>query len=355
MRKIWGYLFLSFVGICVLGGVWWMIQQPKEYKYGVDVGSAGGYTMLPDFNHNYLTDQHGRIILPFTTGGPVSKGWPGSSQATNLGMIQPLPYKITVRWYSIAEDQFWEGEALFNQKQLEYYSHKLAGSFDFIVNYAPGGLITVWMSGGEGEIYLITQFKAHQINDVDWDEFITPLFGKFKESREQYLNYQRRGIKGETRYCNLSKEIQKEIREHRVPDAEPWLRLMHRYSWVLRTNNLYDLKKYSVVYVNGEQYKTLQINNQTEPRAIPFVIITDIEDIKTHQSIRLVYTFNKEEIINAFENLAKETGTEPIQLYLDIDEKLTKVDLYLIKNSQKIEIKNVKISREKAPSSAEEL
>lgn len=349
MRKVFGYLFLILIGILILGGVWWMIQQPKEYKYGVEVGSAGGYTMLPDFNHNYFTDQQGRIILPFTTGGPVSKGWPGSDQATNLGETQILPYKITVRWYSIAEDQFWEGEAFFDQKQLEYYSHKLARSLDFIVNYAPGGLVTVWMSGLEGEIYLITQFKAHKIDNVNWDEFITPLFGKFKESRGRYLEYQLKGTKGKTRYCNLTKEIQQEIKEHKVPDAEPWLRLMNRYSWVLKTNNLYKLKKYSVVYVNGEQYKTLQMNTQSDSRAVPFVIISDIEDIKTHQPIRLVYTFNKEEIIDAFEKLSKEPGSEPMQLYLDIDDKLTKVDLYLIKGSQKIEIKNVKISREKAP------
>ncbi|MDI2091881.1 DUF2931 family protein, partial [Commensalibacter oyaizuii] len=289
MRKIWGYLLLLITGISILGGVWWMLQ-PKEYEYIAQVGSAGGYTMLPDFNHNYLTDQQGRIILPFTTGGPVSKGWPGSDQATNVGEVQVLPYKITVRWYSIAEDQFWEGEALFDQKVLEHYAQLLGDDLtSLIVNYAPGGLVTVWMSGG-GNIYLITQFKAHKIDNVDWDDFITPLFGKFKESRERYLKYQLTGTKGKTRYCNLTKEIQQEIREHRVPDAEPWLRLMHKYSWVLKTNNLYELKRYSAVYANGEQYDTLQINNQTEPRAVPFVIITDIEDIKTHQPIRLVYT-----------------------------------------------------------------
>jgi len=347
MRKILGYLFLILIGILILGGVWWMIQQPKEYKYGVEVGSAGGYTMLPDFNHNYFTDQQGRIILPFTTGGPVSKGWPGSDQATNLGETQILPYKITVRWYSIAEDQFWEGEAFFDQKQLEYYSHKLARSLDFIVNYAPGGLVTVWMSGLEGEIYLITQFKAHKINNVNWSEFIIPLMDE-DISRTKYLDRQiQKG--GKSYYRVIDDKVQQEIREHRVPDAEPWLRLMHRYSWVLKTNSLYELKRYSAVYVNGEQYDTLQINNQAEPRAIPFVIITDIEDIKNQQPIRLVYTFNKEEIIDAFEKLSKEPGSEPMQLYLDIDDKLTKVDLYLIKGSQKIEIKNVKISREKAP------
>lgn len=347
MRKILGYLFLILIGILILGGVWWMIQQPKEYKYIAQVGSAGGYTMLPDFNHNYFTDQQGRIILPFTTGGAVSKGWPGSDQATNVGEVQVLPYKITVRWYSIAEDQFWEGEALFDQKVLEHYAQLLGDDLtSLIVNYAPGGLVTVWMSGG-GNIYLITQFKAHKIDNVNWSEFIIPLMDE-DISRTKYLDRQiQKG--GKSYYRVIDDKVQQEIREHRVPDAEPWLRLMHRYSWVLKTNSLYELKRYSTVYVNGEQYDTLQINNQTDPRAIPFGLITVIEDNKTHQLIRLDYTINKEEIIDAFEKLSKEPGSEPMQLYLDIDDKLTKVDLYLIKGSQKIEIKNVKISREKAP------
>lgn len=347
IRKILICLYLLLTGIFILWGVWWMMQQPGEYKYSVDVGSAGGYTMLPDFNHNYFTDQQGRIILPFTTGGPVSKGWPGSDQATNLGETQVLPYKITVRWYSIAEDQFWEGEALFDHKKLEHCLPLFAGYFShFIVNYAPGGLVTVWMSGN-GARYIVTQFKAHKIDNVDWSKFIIPLIGE-DINRTKYLNHQLNGMKGKTFYSNLTKEIQQEIREHRVPGAESWLRLMHKYSWILKTNTLYDLKFYLTTYVNGEQYYTVQ-NEQTQSRAIPSKIITIIEDHKTHQRIRLDYDFNKDEIINAFEKLAKEQGSEPIQLYLDIDEKLTKVDLYLIKGSQKIEINQVKISREKAP------
>ncbi|MDI2091909.1 DUF2931 family protein, partial [Commensalibacter oyaizuii] len=235
----------------------------------------------------YFTDQQGRIILPFTTGGPASKGWPGSDQATNVGERQVLPYKITVRWYSIAEDQFWEGEALFDQKVLEHYAQLLGDDLtSLIVNYAPGGLITVWMSGG-GNIYLITQFKAHKIDNVDWSEFIIPLMDE-DVSRKQYLDYQMQA-KGKNYYRVIDDKVQQEIREHRVPDAEPWLRLMHKYSWVLKTNNLYELKRYSAVYVNGEQYDTLQINNQAEPRAIPFGLITNIEDRKTHQPIRLDY------------------------------------------------------------------
>lgn len=347
MRKIWVYLFLFISGILFLGEIGWMIQQPQEYQYSVDVGSAGGYTMLPDFNHNYFTDQQGNIILPFTTGGPVSKGWPGSDQATNLGEQQVLPYKITVRWYSIAEDQFWEGNTVFDQKKLEQCLQSLGGRLNnFIVNYAPGGLVTVWMSGN-GLRFLVTQFKAHQIDDVDWSKFITPLMAE-NVNRKQYLLYQMQ-VKGKNYYRVIDDKVQQEIREHKVPDAEPWLRLMYRYSWVLKTNNLYNLKYYSTTYVNGEQYYTYQ-NEQTPPRAIPLKLITIIEDNKTHQLIRLDYYFNKDEIITAFEKLAKEPGKEPIQLLLDIDEKLTKVDVYLIKASQKIEIKQVEVSRKEPPS-----
>lgn len=148
----------------------------------------------------------------------------------------------------------------------------------------------------------------------------------------------------------ISEKTRKEILEHKVPGAEPWLRLMNKYSWVLKTNNLYELKDYLVYYVSGEQYFIYQNQDQIKPKAVPIRLITFIRDKKTRKDIYLDYDFNQDEIIDAFEKLAKETGSEPIQLYLDIDEKLTKVDLYLIKGTQKIEIKQVKISRNKVPS-----
>lgn len=352
-------LILTFIFIVV--GTWIMFDSKKKldnFAYSVRVGSAGGYPALLDFNHNYFIDKNGKILLAFTSyGGPANEGWGQGQQATGgLEGAMPLPYAIKVRWFSIAENQFWQGEAVLDQEKLEQLKQYKVNNIlypgtglflanvSFVVNYGTGGLVTIWVSN-DGERHLLTQFQAKKIDEPNWNQFIQPVLGE-KISRKDYLSEQIR----RNDYSVLSENIRQEVLNHKVPGAEPWLRLMKTYSWVLKTNDLYKLKDYETTYVNGEQYYTYQNQNQTKPRAIPKSLITLMEDHKTHQIIRLDYEFNQDEIIDAFEKLAKDTGSEPIQLYLDVDAKLSKVDLYLIKGSQKIEIKQVGISREDPPS-----
>ncbi|MDI2111754.1 DUF2931 family protein [Commensalibacter nepenthis] len=349
-------IIFGLILVLILVGGFKMLTASKEYQYDVNVASAGDYSVLLDFNHNYFTNQANKIVMAFTSfGGPPMEAWGGGEQATPLGLKQELPYKITVRYFSIPENQFWEGSAILDQeklKQLENYkiNNIITGSyriflenFTFYIAYAPGGLVTVWIFGG-GEQYVVAQFKAHKIEEPNWDRFVQGVFGE-QMSRKRYLADQMAPEKFTNFNRVISEKIRKEILEHKVPGSEPWLRLMNKYSWVLKTNNLYELKDYKTTYANGEQYYSYQNQDQTKPRAVPISLITFIRDKKTHKDIRLDYEFNQNEIIDAFEKLAKETGPEPIQLYLDIDEKLSKVDLYLIKDSQKIEIKKVEISR----------
>lgn len=353
-------LILAFIFIVV--GTWIMIDPKKKldnFAYDVLVGSAGGYSALLDFNHNYFVDKNGKILLAFTSyGGVANKSWGWGEQATGgLEGAMALPYAIKVRWFSIPENQFWQGEAVLNQEKLEQLKQYKVNNIlypgtglflanvSFVVNYGTGGLVTIWVSN-DGEQFLLTQFQAKKIEEPNWDSFIQPVLGK-KISRKDYLASKMNLKNGGSA---LNANIRQEVLDHKVPGAEPWLRLMKTYSWVLKTNDLYELKDYETTYVNGEQYYTYQNQDQTKPRAIPKSLVTLMEDRKTHQIIRLDYDINQDEIINAFEKLAKEQGSEPIQIYLDIDEKLTNANLYLIKGSQKIEIKQVVVDREDPPS-----
>lgn len=281
-------IFLILVFILIAVGTWIMIDPKKKldnFAYDVLVGSAGGYSALLDFNHNYFVDKNGKILLAFTSyGGAASDSWGWGSQATGgLEKAMALPYAIKVRWFSIPENQFWQGEAVLNQEKLEQlkrYKPKkilysegklfLANSV-FIVNYGTGGLVTIWVFG-DGEQFLLTQFQAKKIEEPNWDKFIQPALGE-KISRKDYLAYQKNLKNGGSA---LNANIRQEVLDHKVPGAEPWLRLMKTYSWVLKTNDLYKLKDYETTYVNGEQYYTYQNQDQTKLRAIPKRVLSQI-------------------------------------------------------------------------------
>lgn len=341
-------LIVGMIAI-IIGGT--MFSGSKEYEYGVRLGSAGGYKMIPDFNHNYFTDQQGKILLPFTMGGPAEKGWGAGDQATDVGNKQPLPYRITVRWFSIAENQFWEGRAVLDQEKLEWLKHYKVNNilypsnnyffkyFNFVVNYAPGGLVTVWVVG-DGERYLVAQFHAKKADDIDWDSFIGSALNE-NISRKQYLAYQMQA-KDKNYYRVISDEIQKEIKENKVPDSSPWLRLMHKYPWSLKVNSPFILKNYFTKYVNGEQYYFRK--DQDLSRAVPFELITFLENTTTKEAVRIDFTFDQDEMINDFEELSKDPSNIPIEMYFDMNQGMTQVSVFLIKGQHKIELHKGSVS-----------
>lgn len=348
-------LIVGMIAI-IIGGT--MFSGSKEYEYGVRLGSAGGYKMIPDFNHNYFTDQQGKILLPFTTGGPAPTSWRGGGQATDVGNKQPLPYGITVRWFSIAENQFWEGNAVLDQEKLEWLKHykvnnalapqrdNVLSYFSLIVNYAPGGLVTVWISG-VGERYLVAQFHAKKVENIDWDSFIASALNE-NISRKQYLAYQMQA-KGKNSYRVISDKIQKEIKENKVPDSSPWLRLMHKYPWNLKVNSPFILKNYFTKYVNGEQYYFRK--DQDLSRAVPFELITFLENTTTKEAVRIDFTFDQKEIMDDFEKISKDQNNTPIEMYFDMNPDMTQVSVFLIKGQQKIELHKGNVSLRASSSS----
>lgn len=345
--------------LLVILGSWVMQRENNIYEYGVDVGVADGYLALLDRTNNYFTDQNGKKLLGFTSfGGSPMTAWGGGEQATAMGIKAPLPYGVKVRWFSIAENQFWEGEAVLNQEKLEQLKHykikdifysrhdRLLDYSVFSVDYAPGGLVTIWI-GGSSEQYLVAQFRAKKVEEPNWDLFIQGALGE-KISYKDYLAYLKKKADGP---ALLNDKIQKEILEKKVSGADPWLRLMNQYSWFLKANDLYELKGYFTNYLNGEQYFTYSNQDQTKIiRAIPFNIAVLLKSCKTKETIFLDFDFNKEEIMEAFEKLSKEQqGSEPIQLYLEINDNISEVSIFLMKGTEKIELEKVKITRKDVP------
>lgn len=349
------YLILGLIGFFITFGSFTMANSAAHiYHYSINVGTAPKYDVLFDFDQNYFTDSKGQPLLRFTAiGGSPASDWGDGDQATSLSEQNLLPTGIKVRWFSVAEDQFWEGEHLFNQQLLQQLSTYQVNNiidrsenlfmkhFDFNVYVVPGGLVTVWIRGA-GNVYVLAQFQARKVEENDWASFSRVLQrGKhFTISRADYIK--ERLTDPDT---VMGRETQQEIAKGTVPiNSAPWKRLMNSYAWVLTVNDEFTLTDYFTRYSTAEQYYTYRTEDQyaLKPRPVPKYLSYYILD-KNKQLHRLNLYLDLEETMSAFETLATENASnETIKLHLSIDSAVKNIDVYLMKGKQSIELKKIK-------------
>lgn len=326
----------------------------KTYHYSIDVGSPPKYEMIYDFDQNYFTDKAGKPLIRFVIiGGSPADEWGMGSQATLLSERNPLPTGIKVRWFSVAENQFWESSYQFNQQTLSRLSqtqindiinrqtYNMTDYLSFTVYTVPGGLVTVWINIG-GERYILAQFQAKKVDEPNWDQFTQVLQrGKnYHISREDFI--QERLTETNT---DMGKYTQQEITEGKLPtDSAPWKRMMLTYPWVLGVNDEFTLKDYYTRYTSAEHYYTYQDQNQLTlpPRPVPIYLSYYIEEAQTKTLHRLNLYLDPEETMSAFAQLNKvNPQSAPIELFLSIDQAVRDIDVYVIKGQQTIELKKI--------------
>lgn len=323
----------------------------KEYRYSIDLGASEHYPMLYDFDNNYLTDQQGNILLPFAViYGSSGDQWGRGEQATSISERNPLPTGIKVRWFSVTENQFWEGEYHFNQQFLENLSHytiddllyrskvKFADYFGITVYTVPGGLVTVWIGNG-AEQFLLAQFQAKKVEEENWDYFSQRVLKRQQKiSREDYIK--------EIFSRPTMQQTAKELGEGKKPSSTYWQQLMKTYPWQLTLSEGFTLKGYSAWYLNGEKYYTYQQDNQlAKNRPVPRDFTFYFEG-NGHTLQRFDFIPDPEEIKQAFATLALTPPLdEPMNLHLVIAKDIKNLDAFLIKGDNKIELKHIKVRR----------
>lgn len=337
-------------GLCIINSA-----LAKNYDYAIRVGAPREYEMVYDVNQNYFYDQNGKPLLYFTAvGGSPSNDWAEGSQATSLSEYLPLPTGIHVRWFSVAENQFWEANYLFNQALLTRLSHYKVNHiirksknvfmkyFDFTVYAVPSGLVTVWISGG-GEIYLLGQFQAHKVDEPDWDSFAkSTLQWRELPNRQDFIKERLNDPD------SAMSTIKAQLAAGKLPSSAPWKRFMHTYHWSLTVNDEFILKDYWAWYINGEKLYSYDGVKQTAPKAVPYFISFYIASNDSKKQLnRLNIEFDKEEIMAGFEQLTKAGSlTDDITLHLNIDPDFKELHAFLIKGNKSLELNNINPSLE---------
>ena len=337
-------IILLMLGIAVFS-IWKVFMTEQTYRYQVLTSSPNGYEGLIESTNSYLMDKKGQIITGF--GGSRDFGdWGGGVQSSSLSHY-PLPASFKVRWYSLAEKQYWEGQfelphekvkALFSQtkKQIDILSEIPYQSeisfYYFIINVTPGGGVFVWINGHK--LDYVGFFQAHKIPPMDWAEMQDYTFG-FKAPKE---NLEQDNL--ETARERLSAQEAAAIAAGKIPGVEHWKRRQQYYDWRFVVDEPFVLKDYQTRYSSGEYWFTYveqagQYHHEAVPESINFVI----ED-KGGKRERLQVKFDEEQMMHDFKELAE--GGNKVTLRLKFDKDLTEVEPFLENGIESREFDTIK-------------
>lgn len=342
--------------------------QANAYGYSVDryyvtLGSPYNYPMDFDQGGNYFFDHNGKIFFAFLQEKTSDAAWAGGKLTQSASTYNhDVPHGVHIRWFSSAENQFWEAEYTFDQALLKTLSNlEIHNTFtdkkDTLWNTAggrnmpyiniyvvPDGLVTVWI-GGEGKTQLlVAQFKAKKmVNAPDWNTFyrraLAKRYGKEIQTREHFITqrlqdnrqYVQEKLDGAADFFD-TQQITSPI------TAEPWLKNMKKYPWFFSLNKRFTLQGSHIFYVNGEQYFTPTSKEAlSSDKAIPRGITFNFQDTKTKELLRAEIVIDIESAQQAYEKLSMMAPrNKAITLQFTITDDLKRCNLKLIKGKESI-------------------
>lgn len=161
-----------------------------------------------------------------------------------------IPERMSITWFSYAEDKFYTGDFELPQKKIYDLFKKDYGTYTnddgtesqnkystFVLGIAPKGLVTLWISGCA--VIEIGNYQAHEDFTENWN-----YFSKNPNRTEVIKNYQK----------DMLPFVQEEIKQNKISN-EYYKNRLKRYHYTIGVNNpdfkIYD---YSIWFINHESY-----------------------------------------------------------------------------------------------------
>jgi len=277
----------------------------------------------------------GESVCSISTGGCQYDGWGESGLEMSTGHF--VPNKLTIGWFSFAEDKFFKGEfqlpadtiqALFKQgfvdKDGDYFGYNT-----LIVNVYPKGGVALWMAVGGCRTVEIGHFQGEEM-DYDWKS----MYPDMTETREEDNKLTLEEAKGSTEY----------IAQHGITQ-EPFKSIYRqRYNYTIAIDSVQHANTLFMMahFYNGEMDKMEGDglgNNFFKKKAVPkYVSFTWVKDGVVYYG--KVY-FDEEEMFKVFADISNACPNEPYVLYLKPNFNTRKLTVSLRSNTKEIEIQKI--------------
>jgi hypothetical protein len=290
----------------------------------------------------------GNFVLPSGGTLPVSLGqlltgsW-GASGTTMPGGRSAAPDSLELLWFSYADDQFYEGHFLLPQQRLQELLQ--TGFWDtrtqkhdtykqLTVTLLPKGGVVLWLTGGNK--VLVGHYQATPT------QFDFTLFSPGATRAEQVREVR----------AQMPPEARQQLAAGTLND-HPWTRYLAKYPWQLAFRQPVQLYDYGVDYFSAERTNypvkpaaagPSKAVNQAAfqqnllaagPKGIPSALYLFVQGPTGRRQLR-VDPLDEAETLAAFQVLHARYPQEPLVLFIDQDERLTKATLALKAGPQSI-------------------
>lgn len=277
-------------------------SAPKDYLMEILSGSL------------VYQDGSGSLYVP--DGVELNNGWGKGRSSHIVGPdLKPLPDRLRIKFFSFAEDKFYEGDfdlpfqTILDLFQKGFYSPNQEKDITYdniVVGVAPGGAVAVWLWGYE-KITEVFFGQAKKV-DVDWKHFTNGS----DMPREEYIRLSLEDA--------LEPQQLQYLNKNGIP-AGLWSSYRTRYDWkpVFINMPLRDDRIRIINYFNGEQdYINYPLDDEVvaSTRAIP-CFLTFIWEYAPGKGRLFEMTFNEEEIFQAFKDLGSDN--EPLFLEMRME------------------------------------
>ena len=313
--------------------------QRETFKLSAAPCAAEGYP---------LEVEDGRCLHADGTGFPIAPeflegDWGSSAIGWGVGNpLQPAPERVWVRWFSYPEDKFYEGHFLLPQQRLHdllkqgYWNtrEKKQDTYDELtLCLLPKGVVVLWLSG-QNQV-LIGRYEGREVN---FD------FKRFNEAANRARMIAQEQAK-------LPPAVQVQIRT-RTLSTKQWDAYLKKYNWKVAFSQPLKLLNYGIYYFNAEKtnypsssdfsaYGKVVLEPTAKP--VPNSLYMWVDAGYGRKRQIQIREFNETETLAAFQTLYATCPDLPMTLYLETDERASKVRVLLKNDRQQIELAKAKV------------
>ncbi|MGI4863601.1 MAG: DUF2931 family protein [Janthinobacterium lividum] len=276
--------------------------------------------------------------FPVPYGHTLDGNWGRSGIGWAVGdALQPVPDSLELRWFSYTEDKFYEGH--FRLPQQHLYELLKQGNWNaeakkqetyttLTVCVVPTGAVFVWL-GGTNKV-LVGRYQAHEIQ-YDFATFI-PMAKRAEVVQEGR--------------ASLPAHVKQEIATGTI-SAKQWDAYLKTYPWHVAFSQPVTLTDFAIRYVNAENTRApltadMSAYAQTllapSPKPVPSLLNLYVAGAYGRKRLLKIARFDEHELRAAFQALATKYPTEVITLFVDTDERMSKVSLSLRAGGQIISL-----------------
>jgi len=314
--------------------------QTEKFDLSASPGAADGYTATID-EARFITST-GSFPVPW--GHTLTSGWGGSAIGWAVGDdMQSAPDSLEIRWFSYAEDKFYEGHFLLPQERIYkllkqgYWNPELRKQEtydDLSVCVLPTGGVVVWLRG-DNWIYI----GRYQAAEIAYN------YARHRPQVDRALDVQ------ETRAA-MPAEVRAEIAAGTV-SSKKWDAYLKQYPWKIEFSQPLTLTNFGLSLVSAERLGAAptpdfaayiqEVLASPSLKAVPQSAMLYVTGAYGRKRLFKISPFDEAETMAAFQTLHAKYPQQPLTLHVETDERLTEGKLSLRAGGQIIPLTHSKV------------